>query len=154
MWILLTHQVTLHLPVKKGVFLKRLNDHAESSRSLNYFTATIQDYGITIKLKQERIIVRDKFGKRNFCLTLTVSDTDDGCIIQATVSPALGNIAMKGLLVLFVLVCPFPLTLKVACVALSYILELISLAFSVWWTSDLFQKKLLANSNPVKGRNL
>lgn len=152
MWIFLTHRLTHYSREQKKLFLKRLNDHAESSRSLNYFTATIQDYGITLKSKQGRVLIRDRFGKRNFYLILAVSETADGCIVHVTVKPTLGNIIIMSMLALFVLVCQFPLALKVAFVGALFILELVALAFNVWWTNDLFEKKLL-NANSFSQRS-
>ena len=154
MWIFLTHRLTLHSHEQKENFLRRLSDHAESSKSLNYFTATIQDYGITVKSNNKRILVRDKFGRRNFFLAITVSEATKGCIIHATVKPTLGNIIVNIILTLFVLICPFPMELKYVFIGLIFIFELIALAFNVWWAKDLFAKKLLTNNSSVKDRNL
>jgi len=143
MWIFLTHHLTFCSSEKKDVFLQRLNDHAESSRSLNYFTAPIQDYGIIIKSQPGRILIRNKFGRENFHILLIDSETDDGCIVHVTIRPTTGNIAMKALLALFVLICPFALVLKIGFVGVLFIIEQIALAFKVWWAKDFFEKKLL-----------
>ena len=154
MWIFLTHHLTLYSKEPKDAFLKRLDDHAQSSRSLNFFTATIQDYGVTLKSRQGRIRVKQKFGKGNFVLTVMVSEADDGCIVHAVVKPSLGNIIVNGLLLLFVFVCPFPLEIKVAFAGLMFILQLIALGFTACWTKDLFEKKLLTTIRLAKDRSL
>ena len=137
--------MTLNCREPKEIFLKRLSDHAESSQYLNFFTATIQDYGIILKPKQGEMLVRNRFGRRNFFLTIVVSETHDGCIIHISVKPTWGNMITSASLLLFILICPFQFAAKVAFAGVLFTIELIALAFYVWWTKDLFQKQVVKN---------
>jgi hypothetical protein len=155
MWIFLTHRLTRYSREQKDLLLKRLNDHAVSSRSLNYLTATVQDYGITVRPKQQgRIVVKEKFGKGTFMLLLSVTNSGDGSIVDVTIKPTRSSFVVRSLLAFFVIVCPVPLALKSAFVGILFISGLIGLAIKVWWTNDFLEKKLLTSADSFKDRNL
>lgn len=148
MWIFLTHRLSFVSPENKESFLKRLNDHAVASKSLSYFTTTVQDYGIVVKFKQERTVIKEKFGRRNFILVLTLSQSSNGSKLHVMIRPSTGNMLLSILLAAFVSVITFQIEIIIGFVLTLLIFQWIALGFTVWWTKNFFTTRLMVTELP------
>ena len=75
-------------------------------------------------------------------IILSVADTDP-TIVNVKIIPKIGGVLFCLLLVFWILLIPSPWIVKMFFIGIIYTLGMIGFTFDIWWTRDLFEKKLL-----------
>ena len=129
----------------KAEFMERLRTHEEFSKKKGFLTATTDDFLLETKGIGNAILIKDKFeGRRVFQSKIIVTFPDSPkTIVKVRLTPRIGGILFCIPIVLLILFIPSPLTIKFSFLGLIYLLGMIGFGFDIWWTKDLFQKKLL-----------
>lgn len=121
--------------------------HEEFSRGKNFWYETTDDFLLETKTIGDKILIKPKnSGRKPFPSKITMSLAGDSkTVIKVRITPKTVGFIWQLPVVLFVLFIPSPLVLKIGFIALLYLIAMIGFEFDVWWTRDLFEKKLLKN---------
>jgi hypothetical protein len=129
----------------KEEFKTRLGIHAEFSRTKNFFTATTDDFLLETRVKGDEVLIKRKFGgRRTFPCKIVLSFPDKPkTTIKVRIVPKVIGFILCLPVVFLILIIPSPLIVKLFFIGLIYALGMIGFGFDIWWTKDLFEKKLL-----------
>jgi hypothetical protein len=147
MLLLLYKQMKFETDHSQEEFVRLLQQHTEFSKTKSFFSATTDDYAIKSEVRGGEIVLIDKFGRRRSRITVKVT-SGSKTTITVRIVPRVFMILQSLLFILFILIVPFPMPLKITFIGLIYLVALIGFGLEVWWTNDLFQKKLLRNTAP------
>lgn len=132
----------------------RLASHSTFSRTKNFFTTTTDHFLLTIENRGAEILIKPRYpGRTTLPCKIIASIKNQGTTtIRVRIFAKAVGYAWQLLIILLIAYIPAPVILKALFIGLHYIIGLIGFAFNVWWTKDLFDKKILANLNELSLR--